>query len=742
MLKKETKKQFHLEILLMIVLICVISIIPSNYALAADFKIKYDGKTITYTKAQTKITLDGKKVDFGKNPGIIIDDVCMVPAKEVFEQALGASYVFDEESGAFSIKQHNVVVSMTIGSKKAYVNGNQKTLSVAPKKVKFFHTNQTKVMVPFRFVAESLGYSYSWSKSESTSKLTSPLIIRYKSNYESTELSEDDWVTYTGTKGKLHYNGAQINLSDIPVISIDGTNLVQVEEVFGDVIGLDYSYNTTAGIITLRRNDIKITMTLNSRDVLVNDVPYEMNTEVRLVENKKTQNSYIMAPIDFLAKHLGYTYSWNSSDETAVIKRTDTDYTHLEWNEDILTAAGSSSNMVTNIDVYNRNKNDIVTITGLSALTAIVSEDNSEDTITIDVLNVFNQIDEVQKSFTDGLFINGVKVKPSGNGISIILMKEATGTYYTSQSGNTFEIVMCENSTINVQDSSYEMKFSLPDGVTIEDITDEDLYHENKFILTLPGNYLDYFSENPISYNTSIVKNVTVSLNSAKNTQLKVQTKKLQGYKLNDCIEYIGVTIDNPSKVYKKIVVLDAGHGGKDGGATKSSTKEKTLNYNIIYKKAKEYFNSTDSDIKAYWTRTTDTYVDLNTRAAFAEKVEADIFISLHMNSATSTTGKGLEVLYASNNKNEMSEMDSKKMAKIFQDQLIADLKMTDRGIKDRVNLVVLKKNVVPAVLIELGFMSNSSDFKKLSNSSFQEKAAESIYKATQKCFNAYPTGR
>ena len=166
------------------------------------------------------------------------------------------------------------------------------------------------------------------------------------------------------------------------------------------------------------------------------------------------------------------------------------------------------------------------------------------------------------------------------------------------------------------------------------------------------------------------------------------------------------------------------------------------MNYNIIYKKAKEYFNSEKSDIKAYWTRTTDTYVDLNTRAAFAEKVEADIFISLHMNSATSTTGKGLEVLYASNNKNEMSEMDSKKMAKIFQDQLIADLKMTDRGIKDRVNLVVLKKNVVPAVLIELGFMSNSSDFKKLSNSSFQEKAAESIYKATQKCFNAYPTGR
>lgn len=745
LLKRETKwknRKTQIGMLLMIILICASSIIPSNYALAADLKIRYDGKTITYKNSQTKLTLDGKKIDFGKNPGIIIDGNCMVPAKEVFEKSLGASYTYDSESGDISIKQYNVIVSMTIGSKKAYVNGKKKTLSIAPKKVKFFSTNVTKIMVPFRFVAESLGYGYNWVNSEATSKLTSPLVVRYKSNSQNVEISESDWMAYTGIKGKVYYNGTQINLSDIPVISIDGTNLVQVEKVFADTLGLDYSYDTATGIITLKRNDITLTMTLNSSTALINDVPYEMNTEVRLIEDKNTKNSYIMAPVSFLAKKLGYGYSWNSSDKTVIITRTEADYTNLKWSEDILTDADKGSNIITNINISNKNKNDIVTITGLSSFTAIVNEDRSEGTITVNISNVFNQIEEVQKSFTDGIFINGMKVKPSANGISIVLIKKDNGTYYTSQSGNIFEVIMCEDSTTNVENSMYQMKFSMPDGVTIEDITDEDLYYEKTFILTLKGDYLNYFSSNPVSYSSSIVKNVTVSLNSAGNTEIKVQTKKLQGYKLNDCGDYIGVTIDNPSKVYEKIVVLDAGHGGKDVGALNSKENEKTLNYNIIYKRAKEYFNSKDSDIKAYWTRIDDSYVDLNTRAAFADTVEADMFISLHMNSATSTSANGLEVLYASNNKNEMSDMDSKKMATIFKEQLISDLKMTDRGIKDRVNLVVLKKNVVPSVLIELGFISNSSDFKKLSDASFQEKAAASIYRATQKCFDAYPTGR
>ena len=112
------------------------------------------------------------------------------------------------------------------------------------------------------------------------------------------------------------------------------------------------------------------------------------------------------------------------------------------------------------------------------------------------------------------------------------------------------------------------------------------------------------------------------------------------------------------------------------------------------------------------------------------------------MNSASTKTAQGLEVLYGSNNKFTMSGLNSKGMADIFRKQLIADLKMVDRGIKDRPNLVVLKSNEVPAVLIELGFMSNAEDFKKLNEKTFQNKAAESIYEATKLCFEKYPTKR
>ncbi len=737
--EQKIKKQIKVW---MILLLCVVSIFSANYAFAAGLKIKYDGKTITYTGAQTKMMLDGKKVSLGKVPGIIISDTCMVPLKEAIAKGLGASYTYDSETGDISIKQNNIVISMTVGSKKAYVNGKKKTLNVAPKRVKFYSANTTKVMVPFRFVAENLGYGYTWVNSEVTSKLTSPLVIRYEPNPQNIETVENEWITYTGTKGKVIYNGKEISLSDMPIISVNGTNLVQAEKVFADTIGVKYSYDDTTGTISLRRNDITITMTIDSSVAFINDVPYEMNTAARLVKNKDTQTSYVMIPVSFTAKNLGYGYTWNSSTNTSIITRTESDYTNLEWKEDLLTFPDQGSNMITNIKASHKSNTDIITITGLNPFTAIVNEDSGKGTITVEILNVFNQIKTIQKSFTDGIFIDGVTVNPSGTGISITLTKNASGSYYTSQSGNTFQIVMCEDITTDVVNSLYQMKFSLPEGVSAADIKDEDRYYENTFILTLTGDYIDYFSANPILYNPSVIKKITLSLSTTGNTKIKVETNKLQGYKLNDCGDYIGISVANPSEIYKNIVVLDAGHGGKDVGALNSSTNEKTLNFSIIYTKAKAYFDSKDSEIKAYWTRTDDSYISLTTRAAFAATVEADLFISLHMNSASSKTATGLEVLYASNNSHTMSGMNSKKMADIFKKQLISDLNMVNRGVKNRTNLVVLKSNVVPAVLIELGFISNASDFKKLSNDSFQDKAAASIYEAAKTCFETYPTGR
>ena len=156
----------------------------------------------------------------------------------------------------------------------------------------------------------------------------------------------------------------------------------------------------------------------------------------------------------------------------------------------------------------------------------------------------------------------------------------------------------------------------------------------------------------------------------------------------------------------------------------------------------KQYFSGNAPDIKVYWTRTSDTYVTLANRAAFAKSVGADVFISLHMNSANSSSANGTEVYYSvSNNSTGFSGITSQKMANLFRTQLINDLKTKNRGTKTAA-YYVLKHNTVPSILIELGFLSGSSDYSKLTNATFQKNAAKSIYTGIVSMFKTYKTGR
>jgi len=110
----------------------------------------------------------------------------------------------------------------------------------------------------------------------------------------------------------------------------------------------------------------------------------------------------------------------------------------------------------------------------------------------------------------------------------------------------------------------------------------------------------------------------------------------------------MSISVGKPSEIYNKIVVLDAGHGGKDPGAVRDSVYEKDINFSILYTHTKELFEN--SDIKVYYTRETDTFISLNDRTKFALEVGADLFISLHMNASVYESAKGTEVFYSKAN--------------------------------------------------------------------------------------------
>lgn len=197
---------------------------------------------------------------------------------------------------------------------------------------------------------------------------------------------------------------------------------------------------------------------------------------------------------------------------------------------------------------------------------------------------------------------------------------------------------------------------------------------------------------------------------------------------------YIYIDLRRPKDVYEKIVVIDAGHGGKDGGTYSRDQKyfEKDINLDIVLK-LKEILDK--EDIKVYYTRIEDKTIYLNPRVNFANEVEADLFISIHCNSSDSTKPGGAEVLY--NEKQQGEGLTSKKLAEFSLEEISKVIGKVNRGLVPGSEMVVVGKAKVPVALIEVAFMSNQEDLNFLLQEDNKIKIAEAIHKIMNRALKA-----
>lgn len=165
---------------------------------------------------------------------------------------------------------------------------------------------------------------------------------------------------------------------------------------------------------------------------------------------------------------------------------------------------------------------------------------------------------------------------------------------------------------------------------------------------------------------------------------------------------------------------INAGHGGKDPGACGNGLQEKDIALRVALKLG----NILKRNFGVSLTRVTDVFVPLVEIARKANDEKADLFISLHCNSAASPDARGIETLVYRNNG------ENKKVADLIQSKLIKQTGFVNRGIKERNDLLVLNSTKMTAVLIELGFISNRDDAAKMNQNEFLEGCVDAIYKA------------
>ena len=194
-------------------------------------------------------------------------------------------------------------------------------------------------------------------------------------------------------------------------------------------------------------------------------------------------------------------------------------------------------------------------------------------------------------------------------------------------------------------------------------------------------------------------------------------------------------------------IIIDAGHGGEDGGAVgKNGILEKELNLSIS-EKLHDLFSA--AGFKVVMTRETDTLLydknadykgrkkelDLAKRVEIASSYENAVFISIHMNSFPDSKYSGLQVYYSKNHQ------DSDEMAENIQSTVRECLqKNNNRQTKPAgKNIFVLDRITIPGVLIECGFMSNPDECNALTKDEYQKKLSLTIFSAVSKYIDKIP---
>lgn len=165
-------------------------------------------------------------------------------------------------------------------------------------------------------------------------------------------------------------------------------------------------------------------------------------------------------------------------------------------------------------------------------------------------------------------------------------------------------------------------------------------------------------------------------------------------------------------------VVIDPGHGGKDGGSKWYGVTEKNLTLDLA-KRMKTALEA--KGIEVTLTRSTDVYVELLDRAEIANKHHPGaVFVSLHFNAHRNRSIKGIETFYYP------GSSDARVLGTYIQSELSRRVATTDRGVKPG-GLKVLRKTKCPAVLVECGFLSNRWECQRCASSWFRQILAEEI---------------
>jgi N-acetylmuramoyl-L-alanine amidase len=350
----------------------------------------------------------------------------------------------------------------------------------------------------------------------------------------------------------------------------------------------------------------------------------------------------------------------------------------------------------------------------------------------------------------------------------------------------SFDLNAKENSIAQIIDKSIEIETedSLPQDLPINEIANNNIKKTNNLPIEKPKSQLN----NSIKAETSSIKNHEIITKKTANSLVKYKIRNPDSTKTDSAKTDSAKTdlankndessATKPIKLINKkpVIVIDAGHGGKDPGTIGIFARSKEKNITLSYAKELAKQLAKEKKYKIYLTRDSDIFIPLDKRVAKSRRKKADLFISLHANSIADNQISGFSIYTLSENSSDkqaellaqkenqadiingidfsgasgditktlidLSQRESKNNSARLAKYIIREIKSTDIEILQNTHrfagFMVLTAPDMASVLIELGYLSNKHEEKLLNSLGYKRLVAKSLANSIKKYFENY----
>lgn len=654
------------------------------YAKTIKMNLFYNGKNHAYSASEVKIKIDGKDLEPKDMPPVIIDGRTMLPMR-LIAQELGCDVLWSEETKQAFVINDEYTVAFTLGSKKALKNGQEFTLDVPAMVV------NDRTMLPVRALAKALDLNITWDDPNRTV---------YIGEGGSTTAPPTEPSKPTTQAVKVSKVSVPAKTTDPQVFTIEANSAI-------------YSYDE------IYVDDSKVVIDIqNATSALGDKITATNSSVVTAIRSAQHDNKGIPVTrvvLDLSGKK-GYTVTQSSDKKKIMVT-----FEQVVVDEISLTGRSDSDRLVVGAD---------------GALGAKVSTLSNPQRIVVDIPNVESKVQN-ELSTKDLSYVTSARTGMYDTNTFRIVLEVGQLTDFSWEEKNnelTLEVKKSTLENLSYDTSSNILTLDDVESLDIDDIEKRDRHTEGYYEILLPGNYENAYGYGILKIGNDVMNNISLSTKNNQ-TVIRFTQNRFSEYVVKEGKSGYEIQVKNPKDVYDKVLLLDAGHGGNDPGTSGNGLTEKSLNLALALK-IEEYLK--DSGVKVYLTRDSDTRPDNNSRAKNANQI-SDLMVSIHFNAATNnTTANGTETLFQVHKNDNNSMLTSRKAAEVMQSHLIQALGTTNRGVKQRTDLLILNATKVPTILVEVCFLSNPGDALKISSKANQDIVAKAMADAIVEMMEDY----